>query len=360
MLHSASTPTPVPTLDVVIVHWNSGRALPRCLASLDAASSSAFTFDRIVIVDNASDTACRPARHARLPEILVLRNDENLGFAEACNQGAAGSRADYLLFINPDTEIDPHALDRAIAAFGEAAHADVAVVGLQLVDEEGQPQATCGRFLTPWRMFNQVTGLSLISPRWFQGFRMTEWDHGASRAVDYVSAACSVMRREVFEALGGFDARFTVYLEDVDFAWRARGAGGWRSLFLADAAVYHESGWATGRHRSLRLAYAWRSLLVYGHRHWGLGGQLAAVATVLALAPLARCGQGLAHGSLAGCREAGGAYLRMIALLRADRVRRAADRRSRAGAPEAPPRAALEPVPEPADSPIDPIVRTSS
>jgi GT2 family glycosyltransferase len=319
----------VPTVDVVIVTWNSEESLPHCLASLAASSRIRFTFDRIVIVDNASSVAIRPGTYDRLPAIMLIANDSNRGFATACNQGAAGSQADYLLFINPDAIVAPEALDRAVAAFDDPARRDVAAIGLQLVDAGGEPQATCGRFLTFRAVFNQLTGLSLASPRRFRGFRMTDWDHRETRDVDYVSAACTLLRRPVFAELGGFDEGFTVYLEDADFALRARRAG-WQSRFLADASVCHEGGWSTGRDRAVRLAHAWRSLLVYSRKHFNLPRAVTLGLVTLTLAPLARLGEAAMHASGREVVDALAGYARLYGLLARDLLPRR-DREPRAG-----------------------------
>jgi N-acetylglucosaminyl-diphospho-decaprenol L-rhamnosyltransferase len=283
-------------LDIVIVTWNNGDSVGRCLESLSRAAVRGFTFDRIVVVDNASDTPFHADTYPRLPAIATIRNAANHGFAEACNQGAADSRADYVLFLNPDTCVSRDALAVAVAAMETKAYARTAMLGLPLIDDRGETQATCGRMLTVPRIFNQLTGLSLIAPRWCPGFRMTDWDHAATRRVDYVSGACMLVRREVFDALGGFDNRFVVYLEDADLALRARRLR-WDTVYLAGPPVYHEGGWGTGRTRGVRLFHAWRSLLAYGWKHFGVAGACAVVAMVLAVAPGARIGQAILHRS---------------------------------------------------------------
>ena len=244
-------PDPPPRLDVVIVNRNGGARLERCLASLTRASRSNFELDRVVVVDNASRPAFAPAGNepwcAGLT-LAVISNTENVGFAAGCNQGAIGSRADYVLFLNPDTQVEEDSLAAAI----EAMESDgdgwpcTGIVGLPLVDDRGERQATCGHFPNAARIFNQVTGLALLAPARFRGCRMMEWDHAETRQVDYVSGACLMIRRRLFEDLHGFDARFELYLEDADLALRARRLG-WDAMFLAGPAVFHESGWHTGR-----------------------------------------------------------------------------------------------------------------
>jgi N-acetylglucosaminyl-diphospho-decaprenol L-rhamnosyltransferase len=303
--------------DIVVVNWHHGSRLDACLASLPAAieraAAAGFLRDRVVVVDNGSEPRYQPAQVPNLP-ITLIRNPQNLGFAVACTQGAAGSRADWLLFLNPDTRLSEDALAHALARFEDPDGGTIGMIGLPLVDERGGRQASCGRFLTSARVFCQLTGLSLIAPARFPGFRMSEWPHDQTRDVDYVSAACMIVRRPLFETLGGFDPRFVVYLEDADLAWRAR-RGGWRTVFLDGPPVYHEGGWSTGRARVTRLSEAWRSLIVYGWKHFDAASAAVVTVEVLVVAPLARLTQALLHGSPREFVEACGGYARLWLLL---------------------------------------------
>jgi N-acetylglucosaminyl-diphospho-decaprenol L-rhamnosyltransferase len=315
-------PDPPPRLDVVIVNRNGGARLERCLASLTRASRSNFELDRVVVVDNASQPAFAPAGNepwcAGLT-LAVIANTENVGFAAGCNQGAIGSRADYVLFLNPDTQVEEDSLAAAIGAMESDGDGwpCTGIVGLPLVDDRGERQATCGHFPNAARIFNQVTGLTLLAPARFRGCRMMEWDHEETRQVDYVSGACLMIRRRLFEQLHGFDPSFELYLEDADLALRARRLG-WDAMFLAGPVVFHESGWHTGSERRLRLAHAWRSLLVYGRAHLGVAGGVATAATVLGLAPLARAGQAFVRRSPRELTESVLAYLRLWRFLYRD------------------------------------------
>jgi GT2 family glycosyltransferase len=100
----------VPNLSIVVVNWNSGHRLSACLASIQACNQDGFRLDRVIVVDNAStDGSERGIEAANIP-ILFLSHPTNLGFAVACNRGAAEGRADYPLFLNPDTRLSPSSL----------------------------------------------------------------------------------------------------------------------------------------------------------------------------------------------------------------------------------------------------------
>jgi N-acetylglucosaminyl-diphospho-decaprenol L-rhamnosyltransferase len=284
------------SLDIVIVTWNHGSLVDRCLTSIGTAHDAATVIDRVIIVDNASDEPYAPPRDCDLPELSVLRNTRNLGFAAACNQGAAAGVAPYILFLNPDTCIERESLVTALDAFASGAHENTAIIGLPLVDENGELQATCGRELTVSRILAQTTGLTTIAPDRFPGFRLPLAGHRRSGPVDFVSGACLFIRRRVFEELAGFERRLVVYLEDADLALRARRLG-WAVHLIAAAPVIHQSGWASGRKRPLRLAHSWRSLIVYAWKHFSVPSAVAVTAAVLTLAPVARAAAALLRGS---------------------------------------------------------------
>jgi GT2 family glycosyltransferase len=303
-----------PSLDVVIVTWNHGGLLTRCLASLGAGRRPNHRIDRVVVVDNGSNSPGGSDSHAGIPRVVFIRNPGNRGFAAGCNQGVLGSHADYLLFLNPDTVVEADALGKAVEFLEDPSNASTGLLGLQIVDDRGRPQATCGRFPTPLNILWQVSGLSLLAPARFRGVRMTDWAHRESRSVDYASAAALLVRRALFEQLGGFDERFFVYLEDVDLSQRAR-QHGWRTHYAAGAAVMHADGWSRGQDRAWRLAQGWLSLLQYGWKHLGRGGTVAVALTVFLVAPAARLAQATVHRSGRDARAALVGYLHLWSLL---------------------------------------------
>lgn len=267
-------------LDIIIVNWNSGPQLGGCLDSIAAASRDGFELGRVVVVDNASRDGSADELEGRALPLSLIHNRENRGFAAACNQGAGGSRADYLLFLNPDVQLLADSLSVPVAVMEPPENERVGICGIQLLDQEGEVWRRCARFPTPGRFLAMMLGLDRLWPRRFPGHFMTEWDHATTRDVDQVMGAFFLVRRALFEALGGFDERFFVYFEDADFSYRAR-AQGWRSLYLAQARARHWGGGTSRQVKARRLFYALRSRLSYAYKHFGF-----APATGLALATL--------------------------------------------------------------------------
>lgn len=282
--------TPAPSLAIVTVNWNSGGLLRACVGSLGQALSGSFRLERMTVVDNASrdDSAdgLDAAAGAGVP-LAVLRNAENRGFAAACNQGAAGSAADYLLFLNPDTRLSAASLAPALAFLEEPVNARVGALGVRLVDEAGRTQRACARAPTPLRLVAQGLGLDRAFPRLFPPHFMTEWDHADTRDVDQAMGAFLMIRRRLFEELGGFDERFFVYFDDVDLCLRVRRAD-WRIVHFAGAEAYHRGCGTTDQVRDVRLFYALRSRLLFAAKHFGPLSVAAVAAATLLLEPLAR------------------------------------------------------------------------
>lgn len=292
-------PVPRCTVEIVIVNWNAGDRLRRALESLRNLDGQVATLSRVTVVDNAShDTSLEGLESLPLP-LRILRNSDNRGFGVACNQGAEESTADFLLFLNPDTEVRPNSLDVPAAFLLAPERKQVGVVSIQLRDERGEVSRTCARFPSVRGWLARVTGLDAALPNAFPSHFMREWDHRDTRSVDHVIGAFYFVRRTAFEEVGGFDPRFFVYLEDVDLSLRLRRAG-WECWFLADAHALHEGGGTSSQIPGRRLFYSMQSRLVYARRHLGWGGFLAVTAMTLTVEPLLRMLQALVRLRPAG------------------------------------------------------------
>ena len=290
------------TLDIIIVNWNAGKQLYECLKSVEATHRDGFILSRVVVVDNAStDGSADRLDDVDLP-LVAIRNEQNRGFAAACNQGAKGSAADYLLFLNPDTRLSEDSLIKPLSFMEHSENWRVGIMGIQLVDEDSRVSRTCTRFPKPSMFFSKMLGLDRLSPRFFPSHFMTEWDHSDSREVEHVIGAFFLVRRFLFEELGGFDERFFVYLEDLDFSLRARQAG-YSSYYLAGSQAYHKGGGTSEQVKAQRLFYSLRSRILYGYKHFGDFSATALLMGTILIEPLSRLVLALSHLSLAQFKE---------------------------------------------------------
>ena len=209
-------------ISVVVVNWNAGRALDRCLASLEADAAGGT---EVVLVDNAStDDSTAAATRAR-PWVRVVASPANVGFARGANTGAATAGGDVLVFLNPDAVVEPGALARLCDALAADPRAGIAGGGLR--DEDGAWQPAAARFGVLAHLLGDTT-LGRLRQR-----RRTD-----VHAVDWVYGTFVAVRRPVFDALGGFDGSYFLYGEDLDFCHRAH-ALGWRTLHVPAARATH-------------------------------------------------------------------------------------------------------------------------
>lgn len=286
----------IAAIDVIVVNWNAGEQLRECLECIAAADQTNFELNRVVVVDNASwDGSIDSLDDLSFP-LTVIENSENLGFGAACNQGAKGTEADYLLFLNPDVRLSESSLTRSLAFLHQSENQYIGILGIQLIDDSGHVDRTCARFPTPGRFFFKMLGLDRLFPRYFPNHFMTEWNHERSREVDQVMGAFFLVRRSVFEALDGFDERFFVYFEELDFSLRAWQAG-WRSFYFTGAQAYHKGGGTSEQIKATRLFYSLRSRILYGYKHFGRGAATGLMLGTLLLEPVSRLALGVAHRS---------------------------------------------------------------
>jgi N-acetylglucosaminyl-diphospho-decaprenol L-rhamnosyltransferase len=291
----------LPALSIVIVNWNTGEQLRDCLTSLATASlPKGWSIAHVVVVDNASSDNSADGLACRVGTLQVLRNPVNLGFGAACNQGARVASGDALLFLNPDTRLYAGSLEAPLRTFDDPAHEGTGIVGIALEDERGEVARVCARFPRARHYLAQALGIDRLRPA--TGHLMREWDHLRDREVDQVIGAFFLVRRGLFDRLGGFDERFFVYFEEVDFALRARQVGS-HSLYLASARAFHAGGGASRQIKGRRLFYALRSRLQYGAKHFGIAERALLAVVTFAIEPLSRLLHLLLSGRIAELRD---------------------------------------------------------
>ncbi|MDX3451812.1 glycosyltransferase family 2 protein [Streptomyces sp. ME02-8801-2C] len=275
------------TVDVVIVNWNAGRSLRNCLHSIARADQSVLRVGEVVVVDNASSDGSDRCLHVPGLPLQVVRNTDNRGFAAACNQGAALCDSDFLLFLNPDTELYPDAL-RVTGEYLRTPGAEsFGIFGARMVDEDGRPQISCSRFPSPRIYVGRMTGLDRLVPALFPPHHLRPEELPRSGPVDQVIGAYFLVRRPLFTELNGFDERYFLYLEEVDFALRASRLN-WPSFHIGEARVYH-----AGQVSSVQLG-PWRQYLLlcsrtcYMFQHWTKPQAWLLTGLSLSVEPVAR------------------------------------------------------------------------
>lgn len=227
-------------VSIVIVNWNSGPYLERCVRSLLMHAPGC----EVVVVDNGSGDSSLDFLSGDYEPVTVLRNRNNEGFARANNQGWQAARGERILFLNPDTESLPAGVSSLSGRLDR--EAAVWAVGGRLLDPEGKAQRgfNVRAFPTVGAVAAEMLLLDEIWPRnpWTLAYRMHDWDPDTPSDVEQPAAACLMVRRDVLEELHGFDERFRpAWFEDVDLCRRIRDAGG-RIAFEPGARFLHSGG----------------------------------------------------------------------------------------------------------------------
>jgi GT2 family glycosyltransferase len=269
-------------IDVVIVNWNSGEDLARCLASLGQGGNARLVA-RLIVVDNGSSDGSAAFDAADTLPLVVDRAGCNLGFAVASNRGAAQGEAPYILFLNPDAELHEGALAAALQAFGP----EIGLVGLRQLDPAGRVRLTCSRFPTPLAFWLRAFGLDRLHKLADYAPFMQDWRHDESRPVDQLMGAFLLIPRPLFQDLGGFDERFFLYYEDVDLAVRAARQG-CRSWFEIGGTITHRGGGSSRRVPARRLSLSLASRLAYARKHFTTLGFLSVAVCTLVVEPWTR------------------------------------------------------------------------
>lgn len=271
-------------IDVVIINWNSGDYLQKCIQSIFSTDNRNFVTKVFIIDNNSSDLSLQKIRLNDKTEIV--RNKENRGFAKACNQGFKLCSAPYILLLNPDTQLLDTTLEDCIAFMIKKT--DIDILGCQLLNDDGNVGYSCSRFPSATGIFFDATGLSKMAPSIFKpGIIMTDWDHKESRLVDQVMGAFMFFRKSIFEKVGYFDEQFFVYYEEVDFSKRLAALGG-KSFFDADIKAIHSGEGTTSSVKAFRLFLNLRSRLQYAKKHFNLSGYLLVWISTYFIEPFTR------------------------------------------------------------------------
>jgi GT2 family glycosyltransferase len=235
-----------PTLSILIVAWNVRDLVLACLASITADADAPSL--EVILVDNASSDGTVEAVVERYPAVRVLVNADNVGFPRANNQALAHARGRWVLYLNPDTEVDAGTLGACVREL--EANRDIGLVGCRLESPTGEVQYEGGRNTYRFRhLMYELLYLHMLFPhsRIFGHHRMGDWDHRGNRDVEAVNGAFMMVPRELANRIGGLPEDLFMYHEDLSFCLRILRAG-YRVRYLGDVRTVHH--WAQSSSKS--------------------------------------------------------------------------------------------------------------
>lgn len=254
-------------VSVVIVNWNSGPLLQRCILSLERYAPQC----RIIIVDNASTDNSYQAVVISHPNITSICNNTNKGFATACNQGWRATDSEHILFLNPDTECFAGSVAALEKTFG--ADETIRAVGGCLIGADGRPQHDFNvrRFPTIGRVSSEMFFVDEFLGLFRKRSSSEAMNQGEAIDVDQPAAACLMVTRNALDSIGGFDESFyPAWFEDVDLCFRMHKTGG-RIRYQPQARFLHHGGYSLQRmSRDDFLTYFHKNQIRYFRKHRGL------------------------------------------------------------------------------------------
>lgn len=252
-------------LSVVIVNYNVKEFVSNLIESVKKAAHSLNI--EILISDNASQDGSPQYIREKYPEVILIENKENLGFGKANNRALEISKGKYILIINPDTLVQEDTFIKMINFFEE--NPDAGLAGCKILNPDGTLQLACRRsFPGPWTSFTKVSGLSSVFPksRIFARYNLTYLDEDKTYEVDAVSGSFMMMKREVYNKIGGFDEQFFMYGEDLDLCYRVQKAG-YKVFYVHNTTIIHYKGESTKRSSIDETKYFYNAQHLFVKKH---------------------------------------------------------------------------------------------
>lgn len=253
------------TLSICIVNWNTRELLQACLASLYRYPLSE-PFE-VIVVDNASSDGSAAMVCAEFPQATLIANTENRGYAHGNNQAMTQAQGEFVLLLNPDTEVFPDALNRAVAFL--RVHPEAGAIGAKQLFPDGRIQASARGFPTPANLLFEVSGLARLFPqsRNMGGYRMRWFDYQHTAEVDQPMATFLMTRRAVLEQVGLMDEDFPLFFNDVDWCYRIKQAG-WKIYYVPEVQILHHGGASTRQVRLSAIRESHRALERFYQKHY--------------------------------------------------------------------------------------------
>lgn len=255
-----------PQVAIVVVSYNTRALLLECLAS--AIESTVGTNVELIVIDNDSDDGSYEAAREAFPQAVTIRNPTNLGFGAACNQAITQTSAPFILLLNSDALLTREAFS---ALFGLLnSNSRCAAAGCRLTNAQGKERVSARNFLTPFNQaFELLSITKLFRSRYFLRTHRLRFNASLTDcSVDWIEAACLIVRREALDEVGLFDEQFFMYSEDEDLCRRLKDRG-WSICFTKRGTAVHHGAQSSERNRLHMLYWFYSSQMLFLFKHKG-------------------------------------------------------------------------------------------
>jgi GT2 family glycosyltransferase len=243
----------------------------------------------VLLVDNASTDDTVQQVQAQFSQVRLLTNSQNIGFARANNQAIRQCKGEYILLLNPDTEVMENSLERLVRFLD--AHRQAGAAGSRLLNPDGTLQTSCYPMPTLFREFWRMFHLDVLRPIGI--YNMATWDTETTRQVDVIQGASLLVRRKAFDRIGVLDETYFIYTEEVDLCYRLQ-KDGWQLHWVPQSKVIHYGGQSTKQIAENMFLRLYESKVLFMRKHYGWWGSsvykmilFAATVARLIVSPLA-------------------------------------------------------------------------
>ena len=258
-------------VSIIIVSWNTKQITCDCLKSVYEQTSN-IDFE-VIVVDNASSDGSIELVEEQFPQVKLIKNSENLGFAKASNIGIEAGSGKYVALVNSDIVVPGDCIKNMIEFMDR--NPSVGMAGPRILNPDHSLQVSCRYFPSVWNNLCQAFGLNKVFTKtvFFSEPFMKCWAHDAERRVDVLSGCFWMIRREAINQVGLLDEDFFIYGEDIDWCKRFHQAG-WDVMFYPDAEVIHFGGASSSNAPVKFYLEMQKADLQYWEKHHGKAGQL--------------------------------------------------------------------------------------
>lgn len=253
-------------ISVVVLNWNTKDLLTQCVQSLEKELSFLDSQSEIILVDNGSTDGSVETinsleeNFSQHPKISILKilNKDNLGYTKGNNLGIKAASGEYIMILNTDTIVQPGSIRKMIEFLEN--HPEFHIIGPQLLNPDGTPQANCGRFP------HLKTVALMLFKEHFKESQQVRFSPERSQEVEWLMGAAFIARKEVFEKTGGFDENIFMYMEEVEWFYRARKAG-FKAYFLKDAQITHLGRGSSKTGKTQPILNIYRGVIYFYQKH---------------------------------------------------------------------------------------------
>jgi len=253
-------------LSVIIVNYNVKYFLEQCLNSVVRASEG-ISCEIFVVDNNSEDDSCKMVSE-RFPEVKLIRNSHNAGYAKACNQAMAVASGEFVLLLNPDTIVGESTFRRCIDFM--RSHEEAGALGVKMIDGNGRYLKESKRALpVPLTAFFKMTGFSRLFPRspLFSKYYMAHIDENETSEIEILTGAFMFIRKKVLEKTGFFDENFFMYGEDIDLSYRILKEG-YNIYYFPEEKIIHFKGESARKIPVNSIIYFYKAMLVFAGKHF--------------------------------------------------------------------------------------------